>query len=189
MRISQQCFRRVPALVVAAAVLVGCAGASSKPGLSQYEGNALSFDYPGSWSAATFDVQSSFSNVLVYLSTAPMSDPCDRAAGSISCTRLAVTALGPDGILVDWSRNGFPDWTFDPSKGKPMTVDRRRATIEQYSDSHDCLGIGGGRELIVTIEDPVPRNWTMAWACLKGPSLDTLQGQFDAMLSTVKWKQ
>jgi len=107
MRISQQCFRRVPALVVAAAVLVGCAGASSKPGLSQYEGNALSFDYPGSWSAATFDVQSSFSNVLVYLSTAPMSDPCDRAAGSISCTRLAVTALGPDGILVDWSRNGF----------------------------------------------------------------------------------
>jgi len=70
-----------------------------------------------------------------------------------------------------------------------MTVDRRRATIEQYSDSHDCLGIGGGRELIVTIEDPVPRNWTMAWACLKGPSLDTLQGQFDAMLSTVKWKQ
>jgi hypothetical protein len=83
--------------------------------LRHFDGERLSF-YPSRWRGATFDVVSSFSNVIVYLSTSPLSDPCDRMANSIACVRSAVSGLDPDGILVEWSGSGFPGWTFDPPR-------------------------------------------------------------------------
>jgi hypothetical protein len=169
----------------------GSAGGGSAGGLRHFDDQTVSFDYPGAWADAKFDVVSSFSSVLVYLSTAHLSDPCDRTANSIACVRSAASGLGPDGVLVEWSRNGFPGWTFDPTKGQPMNVGGRRATLEQVVPSQDdCGAIGGARELVVTIDDPTPdMNWTAVRACLRGPSLDGLQAQIEAMLATVAWKQ
>lgn len=196
--------RRTSALTLALVMLAGCTATTllpvplspsgpaspSAPAFAHYDGDALSFDYPGGWSAALFPVQSSFSNVLVYLSTAPMADPCDRIANSIACVRLAVAALGPDGVLVTWSRRSFPGWTFDPAKGRPGTVGGRRATLEQPGIDDWCHGIGAERVLLATIDDAVPdMNWTEMAACLRGPSLDALQGQVEAMLATVRWRQ
>ncbi len=159
--------------------------------LDHFDDNTFSFEYPGTWADARFDVVSSFSNVLVFLSTAPMSDPCDRTADSIACVRSAVSSLGPDGILVEWSGHGFPGWTFDPTKGRPMLVGGRRATMEQIAPLEaPCRAIGGERELLVTIDDPtVDVNWTGMRACLRGPSLDGLQAQLEAMLTSVAWKR
>lgn len=195
MRRTARSARFVAAGVLASIALVACTGSASpspsRPPFRHFDGEVLSFDYPGTWESATFDVMSSFSTVLVYLSTAPMSDPCDRASNSIACVRAAVAELGPDGVLVEWSRNSFPGWTFDPSKGQLMTVGGRRATLEQVDQIEEaCQSVGGERELVATIDDPTPDwNWTEMRACLRGPSLDGLQGQIQGMLTTVTWNE
>lgn len=190
-------FRFVSGCVLASLALAACganaspspAAAPTAPALRHFDGEVLSFDYLGAWRDATFVMVSSFSTVLVYLSTAPLSDPCDRTPDSIACVRSAVSALGPDGILVEWSRRAWIGWTFDPAKGRPMKVAGRPATLEQFDPSQACRAIGGGRELVVTIDDPIPdQNWTEMRACLRGPSLDGLQAQIEAMLATVTWK-
>ena len=189
--------RRLTGLGLAALLLAGCGATPpaswvvpTAPAQSHFDSGVLSFDYPGAWSAARFDVVSSFSTVIVYLSTSPLADPCDRTPDSMACTRLAVSALAPDGILVAWSRRSWASWAFDATKGRLLAVAGRRATIEQLDPGQGCRAVGGTRELVVTIDDPTPDwNWTEAWACLRGPSLDALQAQVDAMLATVKWNE
>ena len=198
MRGTRRSARLVTASAVAWLALAACGldpapssgGSPSTPAPRHFDGEALSFDYPGAWSDATFDVVSSFSSVIVYLSTSPLSDPCERTPGSITCDRNAVAALGADGVLVEWSRQSFPGWTFDPTKGRLTTVGGQAATLEQVAPSEGgCGSIGGERELVVTIGDVPPNwNWTEMRACLRGPSLDRLQAQVEAMLGTVTWK-
>jgi hypothetical protein len=185
--------------IITALVLLACganpptpvAPTPSPPAFRHFDGEDLSFDYPGSWNAGVFPVVSSFSSAIVYLSTAPLADPCDRTANSVACVRNAVSGLGPDGVLVEWSHRAFPGWAFDPTKGRPLRVGDRRATLERIDGSSPrCQGIGSERELVVTIDDPTPdQNWTEAHACLRGPSLDGLQAQVEAMLATVTWKR
>jgi hypothetical protein len=167
------------------------AATSAVPATAHFAGEVLAFEYPGAWGDATFDVESSFSSVLVFLSTAPLSDPCDRTANSFACIRNPVTALGPDGVLVEWSRQAFPGWTFDQTRGRLTTVGGRQATLEQSVPSEGpCQEIGGERELVVTIDDDTPdMNWTGMRACLRGPSLDQLQAQVEAMLASVRWRE
>ena len=183
---------RLAGSVLFTIVAAACASVtpSPPPSVSHYDGSDLAFDYPAIWNAASFPVMSSFSSEIVYLSTSTMADPCDRTANSIDCTRSAAASLGPGGVLVDWSRNGFPGWTFDRSKGKSATIGGRAATIEALDPSEPCQAIGGIRELVATIDDVVPdQNWTQARACLAGPSSDAAQAQVEAMLRTVVFHQ
>lgn len=199
MRRPRRSARFVTGCVLVSLALIACgesppplpADALSAPPLRHFGDEELSFDYAGAWSDATFPVVSSFSNVLVYLSTAPLSDPCDRTANSIACIRNAVSGLGPNGVLVEWSRQSFPGWTFDPTKGRLTTIGGRAATFQQVALTEGgCQVIGGERELVVTIDDATPdMNWTEMRACLSGPFLDVLQAQIEQMLATVTWKQ
>lgn len=99
------------------------------PAFRHFDSEELSFDYPGTWNAGRFSVVSSFSSVIVYLSTAPLVDPCDRTADGIACVRNAVSGLGPDGVFVEWSHQSFPGWTFDPTKGRPTRVGGRLTAL------------------------------------------------------------
>ena len=181
-----------PLLVLTAAcsLLPSFADSSAPPGFRHFDGQGVAFDYPAEWTAAHFDVTTSFSSSIVYLSTSPLSDPCDRGPNSIQCGWAAASGLAPDGVLVEWSRNGFPGWTFDPTKGQPFNVSGRTATLEDVAAADSCKGIGGEREVVVTIDDPVPdQNWTELRACLRGPNLADLSAQLGAMLGTVRWQR
>jgi hypothetical protein len=149
--------------------------------------DVLAFDYPASWHTATFDVVSSFSTDLVYLSTAPLSDPCDRTPSSVACVRLAATALGTDGVLVTWRLRAWPGWTFDPGQGSHLAVGRRQASLVAGLPSDACRAIAGEREIIVTIPSTAPDNWAELDACLAGPDPSAANDQVDAMLATVVW--
>jgi hypothetical protein len=192
--------KRILAVLAALAVTSACAGtgpAGSPSGTSpgscagstcRFEDDVLTFDYPAGWRAATFEVVSSFSTDLVYLSTAPLSDPCDRSASGVDCVRLAATALGTNGVLVTWRSAGFPGWTFDPGKGSNILVGQRRATVVTGPPSDSCQAIGGVSETVVTIASSVPDNWTEVDACLAGPDPSVALSQVDDMLKTVRWK-
>ncbi len=196
--ISSQLMKRSVRVALSGASLVlvaACAttepapsGAVAPPALGHFDGQSVSFDYPGEWAAAQFDVVSSFSDSIVYLSTSALSDPCDRGPNSIACVREAASALGRNGLLLEWSSHGFPGWTFDPTKGRLVDVAGRRATVDESDPSDSCVTIGGERELVVTIDDPLAAdNWTEVRACLRGPDLAGLRTQIDAMLHTVRW--
>jgi hypothetical protein len=152
-----------------------------------FDDDILAFDYPASWHQATYNVISSFSNDLVYLSTAPLSDPCDRTPSSVSCVRLAATSLGTNGVLATWTAWGWPEWTFDPNKGSSFSVGQRQATLMTQTPDESCVGIGGVREIVVVVPRSAPDNWMQLDACLAGPDPSSAQGQVEAMLTTVRW--
>ena len=86
---------------------------------------------------------------------------------------------------------GVPGLDVRPDQGRLTTVGGRQATLEQSVPLEGpCQEIGGERELVVTIDDATPdMNWTGMRACLRGPSLDDLQAQVEAMLASVAWTQ
>ncbi len=184
----------VAACVLASIALMACGHSASPspsaPAFRHFDDEVLSFDYRGAWGMATFNVTSSFFTVLVYLATAPLSDPCDRSSSPTACVGAAVSGLGPDGVLAEWSRDSFPGWTFDPTIGQSLTVAGRRATVEQVDPIGDTCQSIRVSELVATIDDPTPdQNWTEMRACLRGPSLDDLEAQIKAILPTVTWNQ
>jgi hypothetical protein len=186
--------RLVPAFLVVLFLAAACAGGSAPVACSggdtcRYAGGVLEFDYPTGWHAASYEVTSSFSTDLVYLSTAPMSDPCDRSSSEIACVRLAATALGTNGVLVTWSTHGFPGWSFDPGQGSPLTVGQHQASTTAGAPSEACQGIGGVKEIVVTIPRSAPHNWAELDACLAGPDPAIAQAQVETMLNSVLWKQ
>jgi hypothetical protein len=175
----------VPVLVLIAIAVWGFGPAATR----HWDGREVGFDYPGSWHAAQFDQVSSFSSVLVYLSTEQPSDPCDRTASSVACTRSSVTHLGPNGVLITWTHWGLLGRTFDPTRGRSLTVGGRTATLEQSDASGSCLGIGGARQILVTVPIPdVIDNWIEVEACVAGPDPSAAQAQIEAMLASVRWK-
>jgi hypothetical protein len=69
----------------------------------------LSFDHPAEWTSQPFEMASSFSRLITYLSQTQLSDPCTNtsAPGGLgtSCSR-PVTQLEPGSVLVTWSTVG-----------------------------------------------------------------------------------
>jgi hypothetical protein len=141
------------------------------------------------WHAATYNVSSSFSMDFLYLSTAPLSDPCDRSPSGVSCTRLAAAALGVNGVLATWSMHGFPGWVFDTQKGSLLSVGQHQASIASGVPSIACQDIGGVDEIIVTMPRSASSNWAQLDACLAGPDVSVAHAQVEAVLKTVVWKQ
>jgi hypothetical protein len=139
------------------------------------------------WHAATFELVFSMFSVTVYLSTAPLSDPCVRTPNSRSCAWSAVSRIEADGVFIIWYHRGSPTWEFRPTIGEPLTVGGRRATLERRDAWQPCAAIGGERELLITIEHPAQWNYHEVQACVRGPGFDRLEGQIDAMLGSVRW--
>ena len=156
------------------------------------DGN-LAFDYPAAWASAKFQVVSSFSTLLVYLSTEPLFDPCVRqtnldGSSSVTC-RSPVGHLGDGGVLVEWGAWGFPGWTFDRTRGRLIRAGGREATLEVQAPDAGCVGIGGVRAIKVVVPTPeVLWNWTQMDACLAGPDPGVAQRQIEAMLASVVWR-
>lgn len=155
---------------------------------SHFAGAGLLLEYPGSWNAATYHVDSSFSSVIVFLSTESMFDPCRRSANAVECSEIPVAGLSENGILVNWSGRSFPGWSFDPNKGVLIEVGGLPGTFESAAVSEGCRAIGGEMELVATIPRPeAVWNWTDMRACLRGPALAELREQVQGMLDGVVW--
>jgi hypothetical protein len=167
------------------------AAAAGSP-LHRYSNGGLSFRYPSSWKVGQFNDASSFSASIVDLSNQKMHSPCKSTkvpGGTSSSCGWPLTRLRPNGVLVEWSDNGFPDPQGSPpalGPGLSRTVDGRAARI-QITLPGVCKSIGGQESVDVIIARDVPDNTYSLTACLRGPGLKAGIATISRLLQSVKF--
>jgi hypothetical protein len=119
----------------------------------------LSFRYPATWHAGTWNDVSSFTALIVYLSSGQQ-----------------------HGVLVRWSADGFPGFRLP----KPNVTIGGRPALQTKTSGGWCASLGGTQTITVTIPRDVPDNSFQMQACLSAPNLRQQEAQISAMLSTVQ---
>jgi hypothetical protein len=141
--------------------------------------------YPAAWRTYNYsDDNSSFSSLIVYLSNVRVHDPCltrkTPQAVTTTCGQ-PVDQLAPRSILVSWSANGFPGWSFAKARGVPIRVDGHRAKLLR---KHATCRIRADVEIDVIVERRAADNWYSVRACIRGPGTARFAGQFTTLLNT-----
>jgi len=179
------------AATAAIAVLTGCASAASphqaaaatEPATvtANFSGMGVAFHYPAAWRSGTWDDVSSFSALIVYLSTGRLHSPCtvgkEPGRTTVSCGN-PIHALAQGGVLVRWSENGFPNW-HDPKAN--TSIDGHPATETRATEAW-CTAMQGTEVITVVIPRLLADNWYEMDACLRGP---TQQPAISSMLKSV----
>jgi hypothetical protein len=156
--------------------------------VTTYEGDEMAFEYSARWQAVHFENVSSFTRLLVYLSTEQLFEPCVRQLNAVSCGSPLRSNLGPDGVFIEWIHWGFPGREFDSTLGSLIDVGGRRATFQHHAPTEECIRVGADDMIVVTVEWPQAQsNWHEMTACLRGPDLDKIQEEIDSMLGSVRW--
>ena len=177
---------RLAAALVAVAVSVALPFARHQTGPGQpptatttFSAMGLSFRYPATWHFLTDsgDV-SSFSALIVYLSSAPLPDPCP----AVSCA-FPLAELPPGGVLVRWDADGSPGFRAPQPN---ITIGGLPADETRTSNDGWCQSLGGTETITVMIPRPVPGNWYGMEACLRPPDLPYQEAQISAMLKSVQ---
>jgi hypothetical protein len=141
------------------------------PKLTHYRQNPLSFTYPASWNVEHYSERSSFSDLIVELSSQPMHDPCAAtSSGSGQVCRLPVTELRQGSVLVEWAGNGFPGWTLEKAPGVAQSIGGRPARVE-ISRPGTCQSIGAQETINAFIAMATPDNYYSFTACIRGPDV------------------
>jgi len=169
-----------------------CAGSRllRAPGrtLRSFTGNGMSFAYPSAWHARRYQVASSFSSLIVYLSPQGMHAPCVTRHGThnttISC-RQPITRLRPNSILAFWSISSTPNWSFKDAQGTPRRIGGRAAKLRV---THEGCGIAAQQTIHAVI--PMPGSgdsWYELIACIRGPQTSARQHQVRDLLRSVRF--
>ena len=182
---------RLAVALVAVAVCVALpfartpAGPARPTAPATFSAMGLSFRYPATWHPGTWNDVSSFTTLIVYLSTGPQHDPCtvthNPGVTSVNCTD-PVGSLPPGGILVRWEAAGFPTFHLP----KPNTTIAGRPAVQTKTRGGWCASLGATETITVLIPRDTPGNWYQLDACLRAPNLPQQEAQISAMLTTVR---
>jgi hypothetical protein len=150
----------------------------------------LSFRHPVSWKPQHFNVQSSFSTAIVYLSNQPLHNPCVRkhlgpGHFSVRCGE-ALDRLRPGGVLVQWSEQGFAGRTIDNAPGRPVTVDGLSGRLQ--TRKNQCGRLGADHRMLLAVENPhLPDNWYELRACFRGPDSASTEAALRDMIASTRF--
>ncbi|MGA2528993.1 MAG: RNA polymerase sigma factor [Acidimicrobiales bacterium] len=153
-------------------------------GLSQFKDSSLRVDYPSGWNAVVLREDTMFSLPLVYLSH-EANPRCSAPYGITRPDPLPQCGLGSDGVLVEWSENGFPGWTFSRQPGKRVTVDGQPGKERVVSGGENCV-TGTQQSVTLVVARTAPDNWYEMDACLRGPDLAREHSEIQAMIASAK---
>jgi hypothetical protein len=156
----------------------------------RFSAMGLTFSYPGSWRSGTWNDVSSFTALIVFLSTSRMTSPCTvtRSPGVItSSCGYPVRKLPAGGIVAGWFEDGFPNPGHTP-KGN-STVSGFPA-LQTTSKASWCVRLGGSEAITVTIWPTASAGYSYQLdACLRGPGLPRQEAEISAMLRSARIKQ
>jgi hypothetical protein len=169
-----------------------CAGSRQirPPGGShrRFSGDGVSFAYPSSWRARHYQVTSSFSTEIVYLTPQRMHPPCVTRHATRNTTitcRQPITRLGPGSLLAFWSIDSMPGRSFKDAAGQRLRIGGHSARLRI---THDSCEIGAQQSMDAVI--PVttsPENWYEFIACIRGPRISLREHQLRDLLSSVRF--
>jgi hypothetical protein len=167
--------------------------ASADPLPKTFAGAGITFRYLNAWHAQTYQEVSSFSNLIAYVSTEPLHDPCvtrtTNTGTEIDCTN-PLKALRRNGIFISWDSYGFPGQRLTTPT---LTLDGHAATVQSGPADPSCVAIGGTRlvsanvALSLKLAPPGGHDQMLRMrACIAGP--DTAQAETDvyAMLASLR---
>jgi hypothetical protein len=166
-------------LLAAALLLLG------PPPFAHFSGSGISFDYPAAWRAQTWNVSTTRSKLVTYLSSQRLHDPCVRTPEVIRCG-LPLDRLRGGGVFVAVTRYGNPSFDLARVAGRPRTIGGHPARID--ARTHACDGIGAHIALAVTIATG-SSDYTIVVACMRAPYLIANRALFDLLLGTVQFER
>jgi hypothetical protein len=150
---------------------------------ARFAAMGLSFRYPAAWQVGTWNDASSFTALIVTLSTVRQHNPCKvtvtSAETSVVCGE-PVGVLLPGTMVVKWSEEGFPSWRPPVAN---TTIGGRPAS-ETHAMAAWCAPLHGTQAITVVI--PLGGAWYEMDACLRAPGLGRPQAEIAAMLKSVR---
>ena len=123
---------------------------------------------------------------LQYRSRVPLARGGSQIAAVYGITvSIPRCGLGPDGVLVEWSFDGFPGWTLAREPGQPVLVDGRPGKESFVPTSRYCAS-GTEEGVILVVARTFPDNYYEMDACLRGPELGREASEIQAMIASTK---
>ena len=127
----------------------------------------LSFVAPANWGILIPHVWTAPIGPRLFLSDAPIADPCPTDFRGIQCW-LPLTELPPDGILVTFGGSAI------------LTLPNPTPVPIARSADGQCAQIGGERQYAVALQG------FAVDACLRGPDFDTNAAAFSRLVSSIR---
>jgi hypothetical protein len=176
--------------VVLSAALTTAIRVGAHDDRDRFDNGQLSFEYPSEWKRATWPVQSSFEKLVTYLSTEPLSHPCQGTSDAVSCGE-PLRRLRAGGVLVEWSRVGFPETDRQRLNAMPgvwMSVAGRRAKLA-VDRLPVCRGISADRSIFALVPLSSRGNYYAMRACLRAPGLNRAEQDVRRLLASTGIKE
>jgi hypothetical protein len=174
------------------ALLAACSdptpdAASPGTGTATFHEGGLVFDYPASWRPFRYDVVSSFSNLIVYLATVDVPDPCTRTANTISCGQSY--RLVPNSIVVSVTGQGFPGFNIldgPPPGATALVVGGLPAYVTRLAPANAAPGADTTVQWTIARPGSVDNSYEIR-ADIKGPDVADQLHQVAALVSSLQF--
>jgi len=176
-------------LIAFAVTLSGAGRLRPVGGLTHFNEQGLAFDYPASWRTFHYQEVSSFTNLVAYLATVDVPEPCITTEDSISsrtdCSDRYV--LTPDSLVVAVSSNGLPGFSMlnVPAGATPIVVDG----LPAYFVHETSTAVSADETLTWTLARPgsVDNDYTIR-ASIRGPHLEQFETALRALVASVRFE-
>ena len=173
-------------------MLAACASPGPDPaspgnGLVAFHDDGLVFDYPASWRPFRYEVVSSVSNLIVYLATVDVPDPCTRTVNSVACGQSY--HLVPDSIVVAITGVGFPGFNIldgPPPGARALVVDGLPAYVEELPPADRAAGADSSTRWTIARPESVD-NYFLVQADIRGPDVADQLRQVDALVASLRF--
>jgi hypothetical protein len=148
----------------------------------------IALQAPPEWRSYQYPLSYRFFDLIGYLSSTTLHDPCERTATSTRC-RQPIQQLGPDDVLVGWSSGAPPQFPgiSGLSGGKRTVLDGRAAIVSISDADESCAELGGQTSIGASVggsSDPDSRIAYRMQACI-GSDVD--RSKVLTMLRTVQF--
>jgi hypothetical protein len=174
-----------------ALVLGACAGptppSDTSSGLATFHEDGLVFDYPAAWRPFRYEMVSSFSNLIVYLGTVDVPDPCTRTANSIACGQSF--RLAPNSIVVAVTGRGFPGFNIldgPPPGATALVAGGLPAYVTQLAPANMAPGADTSVQWTIAKPGSVDNSYEIR-ADIKGPDVADQLRQVEALVSSLRF--
>jgi hypothetical protein len=163
-----------------------CAAVPS--GYACYTRREISFVYPKTWQAMPEQFAAT-KRTLVYLSTDPLHDPCQRTPSLITC-HFPIDSIGPNGVFAYWLEGRWSVLAVRRAPGTPTRIGGRpaRVAISSSGSAVDgCRQLGGDEAVTALVARPVPHTFDVFVACLSGPDHQQAEKEIGVILESTRF--